>query len=108
MSVENLARSMDKRIMENNRCVLLKSAQVAAAKKNKQQSQQQQDIGRLEQFDEFLLLSTSLQPDIVPQHQSDDGTTTLTSNVPTFRSYCRSCRGTCFMWCWRAVISWFY
>ena len=42
MSVENLARSMDKRIMENNRCVLLKSAQVAAAKKNKQQQQQDQ------------------------------------------------------------------
>ena len=59
MSVENLARSMDKRIMENNRCVLLKSAQVAAAKKNKQQ-QSQQDVGRLEHFDEFLLLSTSL------------------------------------------------
>ena len=87
MSVENLARSMDKRIMENNRCVLLKSAQVAAAKKNKQQSLQQQDVGRLEQFDEFLLLSTSLQPDIVPQHQSDDGmTTTLTSNVPTLEA----------------------
>jgi len=67
MSVENLARSMDKRIMENNRSVLLASAQAASMAVGKAQ-QQQQDVGRLEQFDEFLLLSSSLQPDL-------DGTT---------------------------------
>ena len=58
MSVENLARNMDKRILEHNRSVLLASAKAASTK-------QQVDVGRLEQFDEFLLLSSSLQPDIL-------------------------------------------
>lgn len=45
MSVENLARGLDKRVMEHNRRAVLQAA------------------SRLEQFDEFLLLSTGLQPD---------------------------------------------
>src|SRR6056300_762952 len=60
MSVENLSRSMDKRILEHNRSVLMASAQ-----QHQQQSHQSIDVGRLEQFDEFLLLSSSLQPDNV-------------------------------------------
>ena len=79
MSVENLARSMDKRIMENNRSVLLASAQMMAARKlaGNAAAQQSYDVGRLEQFDEFLLLSSSLQPDI-------DGTSS--SSTPSLES----------------------
>eukprot|EP00986_Skeletonema_menzelii_P000422 scaffold124_cov153-Skeletonema_menzelii.AAC.11 len=62
MSVENLTRSMDKRILEHNRSVLMASAQQHQLQQQ-QQSQQHIDVGRLEQFDEFLLLSSSLQPD---------------------------------------------
>lgn len=63
MSVENLARSMDKRILEHNRSVL----QHQLLQQQSQSSQhhhhhQMVDVGKLEQFDEFLLLSTSLQP----------------------------------------------
>ena len=61
MSVENLTRSMDKRILEHNRNVLMAAQQHQL--QQQQQSQQHIEIGRLEKFDEFLLLSTSLQPD---------------------------------------------
>jgi len=60
MSIEHLARSMDKRIMENNRSFLFASAQAASMTAAQQQ---RIDVGRLEEFDEFLLLSTSLQVD---------------------------------------------
>ena len=73
MSIEHLARGMDKRIVENNRSFLMASAQAAsmmAAGK-----QQQPDVGRLEGFDEFLLLSTSLQPDVAPPPAYDSGST---------------------------------
>lgn len=60
MSIEHLARSMDKRIMQNNRSFLFASAQAASMTAAQQQ---RIDVGRLEEFDEFLLLSTSLQPD---------------------------------------------
>ena len=63
MSIEHLARSMDKRIMENNRSYLFASAQAASMTAVQQQ---QMDVGRLEEFDDFLLLSTSLQPDLSP------------------------------------------
>lgn len=62
MSVENLSRSMDKRILEHNRNVLMASAQQHQLQQQ-QQSLQHVDVGRLEQFDDFLLLSSSLQPD---------------------------------------------
>lgn len=65
MAVESLARSMDKRIMEHNRSVVLASAQAVAAGS----SSANVDVGRLEQFDEFLLLSTGLQPDLQQQQQ---------------------------------------
>ena len=57
MAIESLSRSMDKRIVDHNRSVLVASAQLSAGK-------QIQHVGRLEQFDEFMLLSTSLQPDV--------------------------------------------
>ncbi|KAL3782882.1 hypothetical protein HJC23_006934 [Cyclotella cryptica] len=59
MAIESISRSMDKRVVDHNRSVLVASAQMVAGK----QQQQIQHVGRLEQFDEFLLLSTSLQPD---------------------------------------------
>ena len=55
MSVENLSRSLDRRIVEHNRSVLM------MASAQQQQSQQHINSGRIEQFDEFTLLSTSLQ-----------------------------------------------
>lgn len=60
MSVESMARSMDKRIVEHNRSVVMASAQAAASSGP---GNSNIEVGRLEQFDEFLLLSTSLQPD---------------------------------------------
>jgi len=99
MSIENLARSMDKRIMENNRSVLLASAQIAASMAAGKQPQRHQDIGRLEQFDEFLLLSSSLQPDTISQASSPskqkpgassdsslDGTSSSSTNMPSIDS----------------------
>lgn len=56
MAVESLSRSMDKRIVDHNRSVLVASTQISTGK-------QLHYVGRLEQFDEFMLLSTSLQPD---------------------------------------------
>jgi len=72
MSVENLSRSMDKRILEHNRSVLMASAQQHQLQQ--QQSQQHIDVGRLEQFDEFLLLSSSLQPDNINGSSSPSST----------------------------------
>ena len=60
MSIESLARSMDKRIMEHNRSVL-----VALSSQNNKMMQDV--VGRLENFDDFLLLSTSLQPDALQE-----------------------------------------
>lgn len=71
MSIEHLARSMDKRIIENNRSFLFASAQAASMTAAQQQ---RIDVGRLEEFDEFLLLSTSLQSDSSsppPSHDTD-------------------------------------
>jgi len=78
MAIESLSRSMDKRVVDHNRSVLVASAQKAAGK----QQQQIQHVGRLEQFDEFLLLSTSLQPDVFQKDgrrrsNSFDGHSTL-------------------------------
>lgn len=74
MSIEHLARSMDKRIVENNRSFLMASAHAASMTVGKQRQQQQPlDVGRLEEFDEFLLLSTSLQPDAAPPPACDSG-----------------------------------
>jgi integrator complex subunit 6 len=53
MAVENICRSRDKSIVNHN-ATILNAAKLAAAR-------QQQFVGRLEQFDEFMLLSTSLQ-----------------------------------------------
>ena len=92
MSIENLCRTMDKRIMDNNRSVLLASAQVAAGKlagNNNNNNNIQKDIGRLEQFDEFLLLSSSLQPDVIPTQTSPSSSgdansrTSSSSSSPT-------------------------
>ena len=90
MSIENLCRTMDKRIMENNRSVLLASAQVAAEKlAGNNNNNIQKDIGRLEQFDEFLLLSSSLQPDVIPTQTSSSSSgdansrTSSSSSSPT-------------------------
>ena len=58
MAVESLSRSLDKRIVDHNRSVLVASAQKMAGKQIANDC-----VGRLEQFDEFLLLSTSLQSD---------------------------------------------
>ncbi|KAL7543458.1 hypothetical protein ACHAXR_012739 [Thalassiosira sp. AJA248-18] len=80
MSVENMARSMDKRIMENNRSVLLAASAQAASMSVGKQQKQQQHVGRLEQFDEFLLLSSSLQPDIIPQASPSKRESGSTSN----------------------------
>jgi hypothetical protein len=74
MSIEQLARSMDKRILENNRSFLMASAQAASMTVGKQRQQQPPlDVGRLEEFDEFLLLSTSLQPEAAPPPACDSG-----------------------------------
>ena len=85
MSIEHLARGMDKRIIENNRSFLMASAQVASMMAVGRH-QQQPDVGRLEEFDEFLLLSTSLQPDAAPPpaHDSEGNTSmgSLTSTSP--------------------------
>ena len=88
MTIEHLARSMDKRIMENNKSFLMASAQAASMMvvgKQQQQQQQHLDIERLEEFDEFLLLSTSLQPDAAPPPAYDSGSTPhdwLTGTLP--------------------------
>jgi hypothetical protein len=64
MAIESLSRSMDKRVADHNRSVLVASAQMAAGK-------QHHTLGRLEQFDELMLLSTSLQPDVL--HKKKEG-----------------------------------
>jgi integrator complex subunit 6 len=85
MSIEHLARSMDKRIVENNRSFLMASAHAASMTVGKQRQQQQPlDVGRLEEFDEFLLLSTSLQPDAAPPPASPADVTSLPSMHSTF------------------------
>ena len=70
MSVENLARSLDKRVMDHNRSVLLALSQPGPTA----------NVGKFEQFDEFLLLSSSLQPDKIPQSPGED------ANVPSLAS----------------------
>lgn len=79
MSVENLTRSMDKRILEHNRNVLMAAQQHQL--QQQQQSQQHIEIGRLEQFDEFLLLSTSLQPD-----SNDNGSSSPSSTLDSIEA----------------------
>ena len=62
MATENISRSMDKRVADHNRSVLVASAQSGG---------RQHQVRRLEQFDEFMLLSTSLQPDHPPEMIKD-------------------------------------
>ena len=47
MCIESTARLLDKRIIDHNRSVFTQRARI-------------QEVGRLERFDEYLLLSTSL------------------------------------------------
>ena len=56
MTIESLARSMDKRVVDHNRSVLVASSQMTMRNLH--------HVGKLEQFDEFILLSTSLQSDV--------------------------------------------